>query len=275
MSPVRAALTFLASRNSQAVYIPSVAGGESVDTAQGDHKIVQVPVRNGREEKPDASIETEGFQLVKHEAKDVTDFYDNEQVKTKYHPQIKELLLSKIPGATRVEIFDDTRRSASSSKRSDPERKLREPSANVHNDYTPASGIKRLRTFMEDNFPDEPNVEELLQRRWYIVNVWRSMDGPVLNFPMVFCDSQTVNDDDIIPVERRSANRTGEIQMAVYNESQQWYYFPQLQMDEALLIKTFDSATTCKSIHTSFDDTTAAVDAPPLESIESRCFVFC
>lgn len=271
MAPVRASLTFLASRNSPAVYIPSVAGGE-LDEAQGDHKIVDVPVHNGREEKPDASIETEGFQLVKQEVKHATDFYDDEQVKTKYHPQIKELLFSHTPGATRVEIFDDTRRSASSSTRS--ERKFREPSANVHNDYTPASGVKRLRDFMEENFPNE-NVEDLLQRRWCIINVWRSMRGPVMNFALALCDSRTVNEDDVLPVERRSANRTGEIQMAVYDENQRWYYFPQLQMDEALLIKTFDSASTCKTIHTSFDDPTAAADAPPRESIESRCFVFC
>jgi hypothetical protein len=47
--------------------------------------------------------------------------------------------------------------------------------------------------------------------------------------------------------------------------------------DEALLIKTYDSATDGRArftIHTSFEDPSSATDAPPRESIETRCFVF-
>jgi hypothetical protein len=48
-------------------------------------------------------------------------------------------------------------------------------------------------------------------------------------------------------------------------------------MDEALLFKTFDSATDGRArftIHSSVVDPTAPADAPPRESIETRCLVF-
>jgi hypothetical protein len=50
-----------------------------------------------------------------------------------------------------------------------------------------------------------------------------------------------------------------------------------MQMDEALLFKTFDSETDGRArftIHSSFDDPDAPADAPPRESIETRCLVF-
>ncbi len=61
------------------------------------------------------------------------------------------------------------------------------------------------------------------------------------------------------------------------NAEQRWYYFPRMQMDEALLFKTFDSETdgrTRFTIHSSFPDPTAPPDASPRESIETRCLVF-
>ena len=56
-----------------------------------------------------------------------------------------------------------------------------------------------------------------------------------------------------------------------------WYYYPEMHYGEALLIKTFDSATdgrARRSIHTAFDNPLAPADAPARESIESRLLVF-
>jgi hypothetical protein len=78
-------------------------------------------------------------------------------------------------------------------------------------------------------------------------------------------------------VTRKAKDRIGEIQMALYGSDQRWYYFSEMNMDEALVIKTFDSKTDGRArftIHTAFDDPTVAADAPSRESIETRCFVF-
>lgn len=55
------------------------------------------------------------------------------------------------------------------------------------------------------------------------------------------------------------------------------YYFPQMQEDEALLIKCFDSAEDGRARftgRTAFDDPRSPPDAPPRESIELRALVF-
>ncbi|NCF52960.1 methyltransferase [Gammaproteobacteria bacterium] len=215
-------------------------------------------------------MDVEGFRLVP-QATAVNDFYDDAQVETIYHEEIRGLL-TEITGARRVEIFDDTRRSASLSRQRI--KKIREPAEIVHNDYTKGSGKKRLRDYLAAD-PDE--AEKLLQQRFAIVNVWRSIAGPVLNHPLVMCDATTVRPEDLVSMERRADERIGELQVALHHPDQRWYYYPEMQMDEALLFKTFDSATDGRArftIHSSVVDPTAPADAPPRESIETRCLVF-
>ena len=65
--------------------------------------------------------------------------------------------------------------------------------------------------------------------------------------------------------------------MVSWNPAHRWYYYPAMRADEALLIKTFDSAVdgrARRSIHTAFDNPLAPSDAPARESIESRLMVF-
>lgn len=116
-----------------------------------------------------------------------------------------------------------------------------------------------------------------MQHRFAIVNVWRSMAGPVKNHPLVFCDAATVGPADLVSVERRSEERVGELQVALHSRSQRWYYYPEMQMDEAVLIKTFDSETDGRArftIHSSCEIPGVPNDTPPRESIETRCLLF-
>ena len=90
------------------------------------------------------------------------------------------------------------------------------------------------------------------------------MSGPVYNNPLVLCDAATVKPDDLVSVERRAENRIGELQVALHSSEHRWYYFPEMQMDEALLFKTFDSETDGRArftIHTSFENPHAPADA--------------
>jgi hypothetical protein len=62
-----------------------------------------------------------------------------------------------------------------------------------------------------------------------------------------------------------------------YNPSHRWFYFPRMRVDEALLLKCYDSETDGRARfapHTAFHDPTTPVDAPPRESIELRTLVF-
>lgn len=259
-------LKFLANQDAPLVYVPSKGGGDQTDHV-GNFVMREVVVHDARVSLPSSDLDKEGFRLLKQET-GVTDFYDDAQIASIYHDEVKTLLVDAT-SAKRVEIFDDTRRSSSLSVQQ--RHSIREPADIVHNDYTARSGLKRLH----DLFPDD--AATLQQDRFAIINVWRSIAGPILNHPLVLCDATSVADDELVSVERRAEERIGELQVAVHCNEQRWYYYPDMQMDEALIFKTFDSATdgrTRFTIHSSFEDPGAPADAPPRESIETRCLIF-
>src|SRR5437879_3199107 len=67
----------------------------------------RVEIRNARNEK--VALEKNGFQLVGHETA-VRDFFDPEQLKSVYYPEV-ERLVKELSGAKRVVVFDHTLRS--------------------------------------------------------------------------------------------------------------------------------------------------------------------
>jgi len=268
-TPITARLKFLADLDAPLVYVPSKGGGDSTEHL-GNFTTREVAVQDARRELSGNSLDTQGF-LLATQPTEVADFHDDEQVKTVHHAEVRALLM-RLTGASRVGIFDDTRRS--SSVEGQREKNTRDPAAIVHNDYTASSGVKRLR----DHFADAPEeAEDLLARRFAIINVWRTTAGPVLSHPLVMADATTVREEDLVAVERRGEDRIGELQVALHHPEQRWYYYPRMQPDEALVFKTFDSATdgrTRFTLHSSFEDPAAPADAPPRESIETRCLVF-
>ena len=266
---IRVPLQYLANDQNLAVYMASVGGGEVIPH-EGNYIMQTMVIENGRGNKESFQLDREGFELLQQPTA-VTDFFDEDSISDVYEAEVKALV-QRVTGAVSVEIFDHTRRAASESIRQ--AKKIREPSETIHNDYTNQSGPNRLR----EHFSDDPDrVESLLNGRFAIVNLWRSVSGPVFNHPLAMCDAGSVVAADLVSVKRQARDRTGEIQFCLYNPNHQWFYFPQMQMDEALVFKTYDSATDGRSrftIHTSFVDPDAAPDAPVRESIETRCFVF-
>lgn len=250
------------------IYVPSEAGRDNSKWA-GRYEDREVLIHDGRLSAEGFELDVQGFTLIP-QSSSVADFYDDDEVTRIYEPEIEQLL-KEATGAARVHIFDHTRRAASKGMRE--EKVVREPAGVIHNDYTAASAAKRVR----DLFP-ATEAEALLSRRFAIVNVWRSSNSkPVETAPLALCDARSVADDDLITVERHAKDRIGEVQQVVYSDRHRWFYFPRLQPDEALLIKTYDSVDDGRakfSVHTAFDDPNAPPDATPRESIETRAFLF-
>jgi len=208
------------------------------------------------------SLDREGFVLV--HSPTAADLWDERQRHEVYDPEV-ERLIAEQTGATRVVVFDHTLRSGDAAKQA--QHFAREPVYLVHNDYTPRSAPWRV----EDALPDE--ADDLLSRRFAIVQVWRPIGRPVLRDPLALCDATTVERDDLIVAERRHPNRVGEIFHVKHNPAHRWWYAPSLQPDEALVFKVFDSVADGRAqhgAHTSFVDPSAPADAPPRESIEVR-----
>ncbi len=267
--PLRAQLKFLADLSAPRVYVPSKGGGDKTEHL-GNYRTHEVEINDARAQLPEAELDREGFVLLHHKSA-VGDFYDDDALRSTYHPELIGLV-KRVTGARRVEVFDDTRRSSAITKQR--QHGARDPANIVHNDYTHESGLRRLADFFSDS-PEE--AQQLKQRRFAIVNAWRPIGAPVVDHPLVLCDARTVRDGDLAPVERRAEDRTGELQVALHDPEQRWYYYPRMHRDEVLLFKTYDSALDGRARftpHSSCKDPRAPGDAPPRESLETRCLVF-
>ena len=233
----------------------------------GTQQLMPMAVSNGRLFAGTLSLEQNGFLLVEHKTK-VADFFDPRQLESVYYPEIEQLI-KRESGASRVAIFDHTLRSGDEAER---ETKLiREPVMSAHNDYTEWSGPNRVREFL----PDE--AEELLTRRFAIVQVWRAIDQPILANPLALADAGSVAMDDLVVAERRYPHRVGQTYRLKYNANHRWYYFPEMHRDEAIVFKVYDSVIDGRARftpHTSFADPNTPAGAPPRQSIEVRAFAF-
>lgn len=232
----------------------------------GAQELKQMPVENGRLVRDRLSLDEHGFVFVEHQTR-VADFFDAEQLKSTYYPEVQELI-KKASGAYRVVIFDHTLRSGDEEER---EAKLvREPVLSAHNDYTEWSGPQRVR----DILPDE--AEELLSRRFAIVQVWRAINQPIQKNPLALAAANSVKPDDFLLSERRYPDRVGQTYRLKYNPDHKWFFFPEMRRDEALVFKVYDSEKDGRARftpHTSFEDPDAS-NAPPRQSIEVRAFAF-
>jgi hypothetical protein len=223
----------------------------------------EVTIRDGRPVAGGFSLEREGFRFLRHDTA-VKDFYDEAEIRAVYYPEMEELIRRET-GAARVVVFDHTVRTADEAVQE--ARKVREPVLRVHNDYTERSGPQRLR----DLLPEE--AEELMRRRFAIVQVWRPIRLPIETTPLAMCDATTIGPDDMVVAERRYPDRVGQTYAVRYNPSHRWYWIPKMRREEAFVFKVYDSAKDGRArwtAHTAFDNLLAGPDAPPRESIEIR-----
>ena len=267
LDSVTAPLSYVVNTGEKIFIRPSVGGGERGER-HGTYETREVTIRDARPIADGLSLDREGFALIRHVTA-VQNFHDEAELERVYNPEI-EALVRKATGARRVVTFDHTRRSDSEERRK--ELKIREPVQGVHNDYTPVSGPQRVR----DLFPPD-EAEALLERRFAIVNVWRSTGGSVETMPLCVCDARSIAEDDLVVSERRAKDRIGYTYRIAHNPAHRWYYFPLMRCDEAMLIKSYDSATdgiARFTPHTAFVDPGTRPDAAPRQSIESRLFAF-
>src|SRR3990170_3048641 len=250
---------------------PESYGGVSQTVAdqkrKGQYEEHKMTVTNGRLLIGQFSLEREGFLFVNHETK-VKNFYDEGEVRSVYYKETEELV-KQTSGAKRVLVFDHTLRSADQATRE--EKQISGPVRNAHNDYTEWSGPQRVR----DLLPDE--AEELLKRRFAVVQTWRPINKPVQREHLAIADARSVGIKELIPSARVYPDRRGEVYHATFNPAHRWYYFPNMQRNEAIVFKTFDSARDGRArwtAHCAFDDPTSPPDASPRESIEMRTLAF-
>jgi hypothetical protein len=149
---VYAQLNYLAEPTPKPVnyaYDPS----DGVPRRSGKYLPQTVAVHNGRELLSKFSLDINGFVLTEHETA-VKDFYDPDEVKSVYYPEV-ERLLKRMTGAERVVVFDHIVRNPVFAERG--EKGARMPAKVVHNDYSFKSAPRRVR----DHLPEEADPPAL------------------------------------------------------------------------------------------------------------------
>lgn len=253
------------------IYPPS-SGREMVRPEQ-KHQVVRITDARSLESPP--ALDSAGFQLCQHQST-VADFYDDNMVRNDHYPEVIKLL-KRVLGALDVVVFDHNQRSAVRAARGQPG--VREPVDAAHNDYTPNSGPKRSREILQD-----AGKIQLAHYRLALINVWRPIVGPVQDVPLAVADAKSIAAEDFVETDIHhfgeddldNPRHTGMIYSVRHNPSHRWHYFSDMQPNEVLLLKNWDSLEDGRAqftAHTGFINPNAPNDAVPRESIEVRTLV--
>ena len=192
------------------------------------------------------------------------------QIKSAFYDQAVAFVKAQT-GAKRVVVFDHTLRRRLPADLAAQSTTSRPAVLLVHSDYTPTWGVQRVR----DIVPDD--AEALLKGRVAFYNVWKLLFDVVEELPLACCDAQSQLDADLLLMELKYRERTGEIYVLRHNPDHRWWYFPRMTPDQALLLKTYDSETDGRARfmgHTAFEDPNTPADAKKRQSVEIRTMAF-
>lgn len=117
-----------------------------------------------------------------------------------------------------------------------------------------------------------------------VANFWRPvrpMRGPVQKTPLAVCDPRSVKMENIIPVnvKRDHLGYTKMLDLA-YDKDQEWYYYPDMTVDEVLVFKSFQYFKSQEGLelntvfHTAFEVPSPPAGAEERQSCEYRARIW-
>ncbi|KAK1996078.1 hypothetical protein LX36DRAFT_682632 [Colletotrichum falcatum] len=246
---------------------PIVVGGQKVTNERKmTPRTMTVTDVSGDEDS--FTLDTHGFQYIRHASVE-KDFADEETVKSVYYPEM-ERVYKDITGASRVVIFNHQIRRGPANWHSLGERNTeqRGPLHKAHVDQSYDGAVMMARHHLGDE------ADELLKRRFQIINIWRPIKT-VYKDPLAVADGNTVAEEDLVPGAIIYPRHRAETWTIKPNPAHRWYFKYEQSPDEPLLIKCFDSDTSVvrRAAHCAFRD--AEMDDMEFrQSIDIRALVF-
>ena len=109
----------------------------------------------------------------------------------------------------------------------------RQPVSQAHVDQTTASSIARVHRHLPPS-----DVPKLLERRFQIINLWRPIANPAIDWPLALCDYRSVDlKRDTFPIALVYPERRGETMGVKYDKNHKWKYLHGMTPEEIVLIK--------------------------------------
>ena len=266
-----------------------VAPGVEVNT--GSYDAYTVKVHDGRSRVDQFSLDGHGFVLAEHRSR-VADFFDKQQVDAIYPDEVVGIV-RQLTGADCVAPLGWMARTSGDLSKFQHQTVgyshkggVQPPAGEAHVDMTPNRAEVMARDIYQRFFPEGKPY-----RRFIASSLWRAFSPGPQDWPVAVCDAASVAPDEgtpntmfIVDVLPDRAAMLGPIPdedkaMAAdvfhYNARHRWWYFSNMNRDEVLMFKFYDSDKTraWRVPHTAFHDTSFP-DAVTRESIEFRTVAY-
>jgi len=212
-----------------------------------------------RLDRGEIGLEKTGFMLTKNKTS-CSDFKDEDVIRSKYLPEMLDLVC-QLTGAKAAYHYGFLVRTEKPVDFNDGYARF------VHCDYN----VKRIVSMSHDVIRDngaEPRENDTYA--WF--NTWQPFDNPAINNPLTFIDAASLSKGDVIDYYYTGRGRDSLVAAPVYNPSHRWYYFPEMKLDEVIVLKQMDQrpGKVMYCPHTSFDNPLGGDSKPPRRSIETR-----
>ncbi|OJD27087.1 hypothetical protein ACJ73_01527 [Blastomyces percursus] len=223
------------------------------------------------------SLDKEGFQWISHCAEESL---DTETSIDKYIQQMEDFVKTYLK-ANAVRTYQYQLRKVGG----DPNNRDIRPASNMIHigmpttlgqhkqkvinsiDMTPmASRNRAIRIFQEKG-------AKVLDGRVRLLSVWRPLFGPIKDYPLAVCDSETVVKGDLIESDHIYPDFESETYCVLHNTDHRWYYLSDQTKDEVLLITNYDSQTHRRVPHTGFQMPSSNGVTRARESLELKVVV--
>jgi hypothetical protein len=240
----------------------------------------RVTIRNARLEARLPSLDTHGFELFRHTSA-VNDFRDRTEIDAVYPQEVVDAV-KKLTGADLVLPTGYLLRTSGDNAA----RQIQPPAADVHVDMSWQSAPKTARMVFDEQGPKGQTY-----RRFICSSFWRTFSPPPQDWPLALCDCHSISQSNGVPnrlIFAEARPTPAEMARPVANEEdlpaatifrytpdQRWYYYPDMDRDEVVLIKFHDSDhdRAWFTAHTAFHDE-ARRAAHTRESIEFRTVAY-
>lgn len=248
------------------------APGKEYNT--GVYQPYPVTIRNARLAGP-FTLDEHGFCLARHETA-ITDWEANYEAGGAYAGEVTEVV-KRLTGADLVVNMGGMVRCSGQTSAT-----VQPPAAEAHVDFTTRSAQRIAAMLYNKARPEGAGYD-----RFISFSLWRVFSPPPQDMPLALCEGGSVRGDegtantkvdvDEIPTgDALFAPIAGEEDMAAatifhHSPDHRWWYFPDMALDEVILIKFHDSdhSRAWRAPHTAFRDTSRP-DALERRSMEFR-----
>jgi hypothetical protein len=261
-----------------------------VEHSTGRYEDHEVTVRDARSIRRRIGLHTHGFVLTDHVSA-IADFRDKVEVEAHYPAEACDLV-QWLTGASRVVARGWMVRTSGDLPKAEKTPGyqyyggVQPPAGEVHVDFTHETAHRIAERTYREAFPDGPGYS-----RFIATSLWRAFSPPPQDCPLALCDGRSLADDegvrntlhivDQMPSEEEMvAPMEGEDQRIAasvfrFSPAHRWWYFSNMNRDEALLFKFFDSdhSVAWRCPHTAFWDPSLE-GGKVRESIEFRSIAY-